>query len=68
MEIPRDVPRRHVAGHFGLDRMIDTLQALYVEAIDRRHDPAPPVDFLPIELPPSLAARGAEPALQSGMR
>lgn len=68
MQIPRDVPRRHVAGHFGLERMIDTLQALYVEAIDRRHDPAPPVDFLPIELPPSLAARGVEPALQSGMR
>ena len=62
------MPRRHVAGHFGLDRMIDTLQALYVEAIDRRHDPAPPVDFLPIELPLSLAGRGAEPALQSGMR
>ena len=68
MEIPRAVPRRHVADHFGLDRMIDTLLSLYLEAIDRRHDPAPPVDFPPIELPPSLALCRAEPADQSGMR
>ncbi|WP_405404644.1 glycosyltransferase [Paracoccus sp. Ld10] len=60
MDIPREVPRRHVTDHFGLDRMIDTLLSLYAEVIARRHDRAQPVDYPPIELPPSLTARLAD--------